>query len=268
MAIAYEDSAAPKSGDAVISTIATVSGIVANAVAPGTGAIVSQVVQVGGEIFQSVANAFRREKKMGATDAQAAAAAAKVEPTAEEKAALAELLRLEGAYAKYLANLTAEDTKLSTIFKGAKMTMGGNFDHMAIAQKAMANGEIDGTKLGVYKGFYTGNLADNVTTSGKPQPPASGAMAGAPPFASVTSQRPGENTTSTKKPQGGGLMNLLAVGLSFFGMYWHYSIAPAMQRADSARENRQKAAARARKMRMAATPKTKTLRRTRRKKPQ
>lgn len=146
-------------------TVAGVAGLVANIVAPGSGAVVAKAVQAGAQVLNRIAGIFNKEKKSGKTDSQAAAAAAATPLTEAEKAEIRQAAMLGDNVRQYLENITPEDLRLSTIFKDAKMKPGAD-DFEAIAAEALSSGKIKGDLLGVYSYFATGESNQYASTLG------------------------------------------------------------------------------------------------------
>lgn len=106
--------------DTVGNGVAMAASLAANVILPGSGAVVGQVVKAGAAIISGLANIFKKKKKEGKTDAQAAAEAAQ-EISPEEAAELKRIALEVEQYEQYLSEFTQEDKNLSTLFKSAKM---------------------------------------------------------------------------------------------------------------------------------------------------
>jgi len=221
---------------------AGIAGTVANLVVPGSGALVAGVVKAGAPILQSILGVFSREKKMGKSDAAAAAAAAAVAPTAAEIAELRKIAELESSYRKYMAAITPEDLKLSTMVKDAKMS-GKPYSLAAIASEALAAGTISGESLGVYKYLYngTGNSFANLGV-GSTGSDTMAAIAAAAADSSEKAKIPGV----PDKPNGMKYGNMLALLLAGGSLWVWFVQSLAWEKATAIFKKRQAAAKKAR----------------------
>jgi len=210
--------AAPPSG------LASVAGMVANFIIPGSGGLVAQAVEKGLPILQNVLALFNGKKADGLSDEAAAAAVAA--SVADQKAYIEKLARLDADYQSYLGRITEEDYKISTILKRAKI---GGLDVLKAYADAVGSGAVNPDLLGVYKYLS-----------------AKGAAAAASSAADAAVIKPIPGQVTRTAPRFITMRRVAAaamLGLSVWSMYW---LAPAAEAAAAKKATRVNAAKKAR----------------------